>query len=145
MPNYKGQKLPSHSRPKKLMAVPPGTISVFRVSTVVTGSKARSWAMHGIYKDADEAYTEADTIQRDSKWLGTVVKVEHKAAIELDGKLYMIYLNPIKLNDDIKATPRSDASSVGKVNAESQFKPTAYDDSEGPEGGVLAENCRTRE
>lgn len=92
---------PSKLRPKRKQAIPPGTFDLWIVN-IVEASKAGFVRSHrnGVYFDEDAAYSAADSLYV-SRGSGYKVKVEHKAGIRLaDGKIYMVYLNPVKTTDD---------------------------------------------
>lgn len=107
-PDYRAEYVekakPSANKPKFRRKVPPGCTSIYRISQW----DGRHSAYHGIYRDEAEAYRVADGVwmkaqgpwDRNSTVLPNKrVNVEHKAAIEVDGRYYIVNLDPIEFTE----------------------------------------------
>jgi hypothetical protein len=92
---------PSANKPVRRRMVPPGCVSVYRVHRWHGGRNS----YYGIYRDEAEAYRVADAEWRKIALgirvldLPSRVEVEHKAAIELDGRFFLVNLDPIKFTE----------------------------------------------
>lgn len=88
--------VPPSQRPRpRRVATPPGMIDVWRVSHHTTGDR---WELAGFYKKEENAWVRADEIWKrgDSRGL----RVEHKAGIDVNGKMYLVNVLPIKFKDE---------------------------------------------
>lgn len=101
---YAEKMKPSANKTKYRREVPPGCVSIFRISQW-SGSRA---VYHGSYRNEDEAYQVADDLWKQalgpyrrevSVLQNTKVHVEHKAAIEIDGRFHIVNIDPIKFSE----------------------------------------------
>ena len=90
-------QLPSRNKPARKFKVPPGAVSIYRITSF-------DWSRpvyHGLYRDEKQAYRIADELwlsQKDYGTNATKYRVEHKAAIEIEGRFYIINMVPVKFS-----------------------------------------------
>jgi hypothetical protein len=99
---YMMDRLPSRNKPKRRMEIPPGCISIFRIHHY----DGRKNVYHGVYRNEDEAYRIADSMWLQQPRWGdrNYFEVEHKAAIELEGRFYIVNLAPIRFTEPPSCT-----------------------------------------
>lgn len=81
------------SKSKREKPIPKGCTDVWRVYKVVNSK----WECLGIFSDKEYAYRVAET--RSLSRPRARVVVEHKAAILISGKTYLVNVLPIKVDD----------------------------------------------
>lgn len=91
--SYFERSKPSANRPKFRRKVPNGCVDVYRIHQW----DGRRNVYHGIYRDEEEAYRVADEVWRKcfERTSRLKVYVDHKAAIILDGRCFLVNLDPI--------------------------------------------------
>lgn len=101
--DYFNRTKPSMNRPKNRRVVPLGCVSVWRVHK--WDGKRNTY--FGIYRDEEVAYAAADAewdkvIGPDPYWSRgsyTKMEVEHKGAMLIDGRYFIVNLDPIKFTE----------------------------------------------
>lgn len=86
---------PSLRRRPKWGLCPVGMIDVWRVSYRSAKDK---WTLSGYFKKEVSAWSLADQLWEQGH--GTGLRVEHKAGISVNGKLYLVNILPIQCKDD---------------------------------------------
>lgn len=96
---------PSTRKPKYTRKVPPGCVDVWRV----TQFDGRRFIVIDVFLDEALAYQEADDLHMKCN---SYVQVEHKAAVQLGDRAYIVNLDPLYID-----LPRNDS-------AEEQLNPS---------------------
>jgi hypothetical protein len=105
-----GNILPSQRKRPKWFKVPNGLIDVWRVSHhKPSGNGSSQWVLAGFFSSEEKAFDNADSL-----WLSlplssrTGIRVEHKAGLFIENKLYLVGVAPIKFKDDVPEPDKSD-------------------------------------
>ena len=89
---------PSKRKRPKWVPAPEGLIDAWRVSMHRSGVQ---WTLLGFYSNEDAAYAKADQEwERVPMDCTSGVRVEHKAALEIKGRLHMVNILPFKFLDE---------------------------------------------
>ena len=92
---------PSTRRRPKWLKIPEGLINLWRLSHH-EGNNV--WRVDGIFKGEEAAYAKADEIWAVNRSRSCPIRVEHKAGIEINGKLYVVNVIPVVCADEFPLT-----------------------------------------
>lgn len=99
---------PSKRKRPKIVQVPKGMIHIWRVSHFKpTKVGSATWDLFGIFSDEETAYEAADNLWNNlGSYERRSIRVEHKAALHINGKYYLVNVLPFKFKD----IPKEDIS-----------------------------------